>query len=258
MNTNYVTQSVWNPDFVTDLMQFLHLSMVQKDLESVLEFIKDKSPTTYEKLQTLIDRIEFIGHLNLAKDEACRQEYLFGKREVRGIDWDISALRIYLALSCVDILSTNFEPFDAWIVKNCSDFQSGKDIHKYLKQKSAEYRDLFQLSSNFVKAFTLASGGLQAEISKNLLVRSGENKFSEIKRIATYLYRVRNKYTHEGRRFFAGPILSDRRQAIGPRDEDYLQINNGFDLVDVVLKVAKEQATRTLEKYGREQKGCGK
>ena len=252
MTVPTVTQKVWNPDFVQDLIRFVNLSMTQQDAEMALDFIKEKTPTTYEKLQTLVDRIEFIEHLNIIKTEAKRQNFQFGKFEVRGIDWDIDALRIYLSLSCVDILSSNFEPFDAWILDNCADFEAGQEIKDYLARKSAEYREDFQLSSNFVKAFTRASDDLKNQICREVAVVKGEEQSSGIERIATYLYRVRNKYTHEGRRFFTEPIPCVRIQAIGLRDEEHLHIKTGFNIVAAVLQVAIEQAARTLERYAEQ------
>jgi hypothetical protein len=257
MNKVFVTQKVWNPDFIPDLLRLMNIAMSESELASVLKFIEKQTPTTYEKLQTLIDRIEFIGHLSVVGAEAKRQGYSFEGSEVRGIGWDITALRIYLSLTCIDILSTNFEPFDKWIVKNCSDFNSNDDIHDYLQRKAGDYRDLFQLSTNFIKAFTNASDDIKNEVCHGLTVKLGGKEFSEIGKIASYLYRVRNKYTHEGRRFFVDPQQLDRHQTIGRRDEDFLQLRAGFDLVGVILKVAKEQAIRILEKFHKELKDHG-
>lgn len=244
-----VTQNVSNPNFVEDLMRFICPQMDQEQVHSVLERIREKSPTMYEKLETLTDRIEFVGHLEVIKAEASRQEFRFGSSEIRGVHWDIDALRLYLALTCVDILSTNFQPFDEWLTENCADIMEGEEIKRYLKRKSLEYRDEFRLSSNFVKAFKCASDGLKKRICEHLAVIKGDSKSSDIGRIAAYLYRVRNKYTHEGRRFFAAPILFKRIQAIGVRDEEILLLLEGFDVVDVVLEVAKEQAARQLLEY---------
>ncbi len=247
-----VTQIVWNPNFLEDLVNFINPNYTENELKDVLKHIFNTSPTTYEKLQTLVDRIEFIDHLDLVKKKAKAEKYIFLGKEVKGIDWDIDALRLYLALTCVDILATNFEPFDKWFMKNCKDYDAPSDIQNYIKLKSEEYRSSFQSSSNFSRAFKNASSKVRDRICSNVAVIQGKKTKKELENIISYLYRIRNKYTHEGRRFHASPISVHRNQNIGPRDIETLKIESGFDLTESILQIAKEQANRTLIKYAEQ------
>lgn len=247
-----IKQEVWNPNFFKDLVDYLKPAFSENDLKNVLNFIRDKSPTTYEKLETLIDRFEFVGHLEIVKNQARQEEFMFQGEEIKGIDWDIDALRLYLSLTCIDILASNFEPFDEWLIEKCHDFDSSKDLKSYLTGKSKEYKESFQLSSNFSRAFLNSSEPLRSKICSNVKVCKGKESYNSLERIARYLYRIRNKYTHEGRRFHAKPIMLLRFQDIGPRDEEFLEIKPGFDLVNSILLVAKDQANRVISKYAEQ------
>jgi len=246
------TQKVWNPNFLEDLVEFLQLDFLKQDLNNLLDFINKKSPTTYEKLETLVDRIEFIFHLSVITEFVKKKKYILNNYELNGINWDIDALRLYLALTCVDILSINFEPFDKWLVKNCSDFDSGYQLSEYIKSKSDKYRNSFQLSSNFSRAFSKSSIKIREDICNNVQVINGAEATNDLGKIVSYLYRIRNKYTHEGRRFHSSPLRIDRNQNIGPRDEETLKIEAGFDLTDAILQIAKEQANREINKFAEQ------
>ena len=80
------TQKVWNPDFFKDLISFLNPNFERNKLDNLLKFINQNSPTTYEKLQTLIDRIEFINHLSLVKTQAKAENYIFQGKAIFFID----------------------------------------------------------------------------------------------------------------------------------------------------------------------------
>ena len=103
--TVMIRQTVQNPNFIDDLAKYLSLGISKDRLIAVLENISKSQITLREKLETLVDRIEFIEHLKLVKEVAQKNRYLLNNREVVGIDWDIDALRLYLALTCIDILS---------------------------------------------------------------------------------------------------------------------------------------------------------
>ena len=245
----HVSQRVSNPNFIEDLMRMLSLS--NKDsVEECLGIIKDASVTTYEKLITLVDRIEFIEHLNIVKKHCQDNYYTLSDKKVIGIKEDIEPLQIYLALTCIDILSSNFERFDKWLIKNMDDVGEEPDIVTYVKTKGEEYDQQFRLSSNFVKAFLNCSEKLKRVICQNIIVmkRNGESS-NDISDIAAYLYRIRNKYTHEGRRFFASPMEFSRQQSIGPRDEDSLILSPGFDLLRCIVIISIEQANRKMNSY---------
>jgi hypothetical protein len=156
---------------------------------------------------------------------------------------------LYLALTCIDIFATNFEPFDKWLIKNCGDFNTSQNIKSYIESKANDYRKSFQLSSNFSRAFINASEELRDTICTGLSVQQDEQSRNDLESIVSFLYRIRNKYTHEGRRFHASIIPVGRRQGIGPRDPEVLIIEEGFNLADTILSVAKEQANRIIMKY---------
>lgn len=247
-----IKQNVWNPNFKDDMIRYLSPALSKDDLDSVLKHIKNTTPTTFEKLETLIDRIEFICHLTLVKAQAKSKKYYFQGEEIIGINWDIDALQLYLALTCIDIFATNFEQFDKWLSKNCADFDPSENFKEYIEQKSDEYRTSFQLSSNFSLAFSKASKELQKTICENIAVKQGDKSKRDIETIASYFYRIRNKYTHEGRRFHSSSIPIKRAQAIGPRDKDLLEIEPSFDLTETILLVAKEQANRIIKVYAEQ------
>lgn len=241
---------VYNPNFIEDLEKYLNTGLDANQLEDKLTNIREKSPTTYEKIETLVDRIEFIEHLSILKNNAKNSKYILDGHEVIGIDNDIESLRLYLSLTCIDILSSNFETFDKWLIKNCDDYDTTNIISfkEYIKNKSEDYQAEFKLSSNFSKAFHNASTELNDKLLENLKVNGSKN--SDLGTIVQYFYRIRNKYTHEGRRFHVRESSNNlnQNQTIGPRDKDSLSIKNGFDLVESLLLVAKEQAQRIILK----------
>lgn len=70
--------------------------------------------------------------------------------------------------------------------------------------------------------------------------------------IAQYLYRIRNKYTHECRRaHFVNSLSLSQVQVITERDEKKTKIKNNFNLVNAVIDIAKERVIKIfhLEKY---------
>ena len=54
---------VRNPHFLSDTIKYLGLSLTEPQLRAHLDGIKSRKITDFEKLQTLIDRLEFIDHL---------------------------------------------------------------------------------------------------------------------------------------------------------------------------------------------------
>jgi hypothetical protein len=96
-------------------------------------------------------------HLQIVKIEAIKNNFNYPQGEVRGIHYDIDALRLYLALTCVDILSSNFKTFSEYIQSNCDDYCGSEPIKTYLTRKTDDYHKEFQISANFVKAFRKAS-----------------------------------------------------------------------------------------------------
>jgi len=225
-----VTQFVWNPNFLSDVINILDLNIDENGIKQHLDQIKENKVTYYEKLRTLIDRIEFIKHLKIVSDEAEKNNFRFSGEEVVGIHWDIHALRLYLSLTCIDILSSNFETFDKWIIDNCQDVNSYQDIKKYIKKKADEYATIFRISSSFAKAFHNSSDMLKARITDNIsVIDSSGIKHNDLATIICYFYRIRNKYTHEGRRFHQMPIPLNREQSIGKRDNKKYGLQKGLN-----------------------------
>ncbi len=242
-----VTQKVWNPNLLSDVVRILSLNIDKNDLQQRLDQIKKSKVTSYEKLETLMDRIEFIKHLKIVSKEAQNNYFEFNREEVVGIDWDIDALRLYLSLTCIDIFSSNFETFDDWLVNNCHDFDCDQDFREYICGKSKIYNNEFRVVSNFAGAFHKSSSLLKNKITQNLSIVNSSGKRNNLESLISYFYRIRNKYTHEGRRFHQTPIPYAREQSIGQRDKEKLYIAPCIDLIELLIDVAKEQAIRTLD-----------
>jgi hypothetical protein len=239
---------VWDPDFVANSLNYLGLVLNEQEFRSKVQAIRNRAPTQEERLRTLVDRIEFISHLGIVRDYARGKGFILAGQEVRGIQFDIDSLRIYLALTCVDIFS-RFVPFDEWLMSHCNAAQEGESFSELIQRKRDEYKKEFGTTSSFVRAFSECPEQTLRRLENNLtvLTNSGEES-SNIVEIARYLSKVRNKYTHEGRRFhLSSSVPFDQVQLLGPRDETRLFIQQGFDLVDAILEVATARARKVLE-----------
>ena len=238
---------VYNPDLLQDTISILNLEMSLDDLRVKLDELREQKPTSVEKLSTLIDRIEFIYHLSVVSQHVEHHAFCFDEVEVVGVDHDIAALRLYLSLTCVDIFAVNFEPFQMWIVARSSDKSRNEGLQDFLVRKAEEYESKFLLGPSFISAFTEAPVEVVDRLQGSLGVKTHKGVRRDIEAIARFLYRIRNKYTHEGRRFHhVAQIPVAQIQMIGPRDEESLVVAPGFDLIESILEVAEEQARARL------------
>ncbi len=234
--------------FVENCFKYLSLSFDEQEFKAKLQEIKEKSPTKEERLRTLVDRIEFIFHLKVLREHAHENKFVLAGQEVRGVDFDINALRLYLALTCVDIFS-RFVPFGDWLVHNCNDKTKKESIDEFIRRKRDEYTEELGTTSSFIKAFSESSNRTRKSLESNLMVETiTGTKTNNIVEIARYLIKIRNKYTHEGRRFHLGSSVPFTQvQLLGPRDEKCLHIKSGFDLVAAILEVAIARARKVLK-----------
>jgi hypothetical protein len=216
--TNYV---VSNPNCIKDVKSFLRLTIAETEIQKQIDVIdnkhilsqpqKDAGDLTFkERLNVLIDRIEFIEHLNLVSGHIKSSKFKISEQEVVGLDWDIMSLRIYLALTCWDIFCVD---------KN----------HK----------------KRFENILSNTSDALKSRLSANIrLVDENNNKLIELKKIAEHLYDIRNDYTHKAKRFHIMPqipieqIQGSKSGIQKNKTTKYMSINGGFDFVEFILEVA--------------------
>ena len=242
-----IRKVVWDPDFVENAGRYLDLEMDRDELKSRIDEIKREAPTKEERLRTLIDRMEFIDHLAVLKDNAYKMDFEIDGQEVKGVDFDIDALRKYLALTCVDIFSRH-QHFDQWLLNNCHDHEDNEPVDDFIKRKHQEYIDELGTTSSFIRAFTQAPKHVVDEFENNLAVVFKGSETRNVSDIARYLSKIRNKYTHEGRRFHLDPSVPFvQEQVLGPRDENELRVEPGFDLTKAILEVAKARARQILD-----------
>ena len=221
-----IEQIVENPQFLTDIKDFFELTISTDEINRTITNKVAQNPLTTEeqnagvlgldlKLNTFIDRIEFIKHLKVLVENAKNQDFIIEGQEVVGVDWDISALRLYLSLTCIDIFynATN---------------------HK----------------EHFENVFNHISKVLNIELEKNLRIIENGIETKNKKGFAEYFYTIRNSYTHAGVRFHSDGTsiypLSQKFVVGTARNKNVkeLQIEKKFNLIDFILKVAIENAKR--------------
>jgi hypothetical protein len=107
-----IIKKVENPNLVEDMLYYLSLECSEADLRAALDRMAQDHPETLGRMEVFIDRIEFIDHLDeiVALVFALPTPFKWTdsdseEHEVVGVENDIEALRLYLALTCVDIFS---------------------------------------------------------------------------------------------------------------------------------------------------------
>jgi hypothetical protein len=174
--------------------------------------------TAKEKLNVFIDRIEFIHHLKLVSDFAVQSHFRILGQEVRGIQWDIKALRVYLSLTCIDI------------------FHSSGD-HK----------------THFENVFLNTSDEIKAKLKHGMRILSSAGMTDDLRELATFFYDIRNYYTHAGKRFHVLegiPVAQMQDFPVGTqkhKETKTLLIADGFSLIDCILEVATYEALKLFE-----------
>jgi len=207
MTAKIKKQLVYNPNILKDIKFFLSLELSESEISN---HIKSYSTELEKKLTLFIDRIEFIEHLKILSKNAENNNFKIDEKEVIGVNWDISALIIYLALTSIDIF---------------------KD--------TSTHKEYFQ------NVFENISDELKKEIESNIYIADIKDitkKDNSLSSISEYLYNVRNNYTHYGLRFHDPDNVALKAQifevgSIKHKIEKIIVIAN-VKLVDVILKVA--------------------
>ncbi len=221
--------TVRNPRFYEDVIKFMELGCTEAEARERIEKtdaenplnaaqIASGDPTLKGRLNALMNRVEFIYHLELISRFAEESKSVILGKEVDGIGQDIEALRVYLAVTCIDIF--------------CE-----KDNHR------AHFEQIFS--------------GLTDEVAKlvgdGLSLKEADGTTGDMKAIGVFFYNIRNYYTHAGRRFHILPASSFRQEqrflsgSRKDKKEWCLVVEDNVDLVDILLRVAISTAKRRFE-----------
>jgi hypothetical protein len=217
-----IQKIVKNPNLVVDMIEYLKLQMAEEGLQKILDGMEQSDPEDYHRLNVFMDRVEFIEHLNSIVDLLASLTEPFTwvdqdsvRKEVRGVENDIESLRLYLALTCVDIYS---------------DKASG-------------------VTDRFRRAFDNAPSEVINELQNHLRVDGS----TDLSSIVEALYSIRNSYTHDGLRFHHMsnlPVHQSHQVFIGRgHSQSTLDIAPRFDLIQAVLKVAIANARKVLADF---------
>jgi hypothetical protein len=226
-----VEQIVFNPNFLNDIKTYFDLKLSDDKIKDIIRETKQSFQLSTEqinageleideKLETFIDRVEFIGHLNVLSKHAERYNFIIDGQEVQGVHWDINALRLYLALTCIDIF--------------CD------------RQNHKQY---------FLDVFNNLPSRLVTELTNYLKIIDDNNETYDIEQFAEFFYNIRNRYTHSGLRFITeGNSIFTLSQTfvVGTKKnkkKKMLQVQKGFDLIDFVLKISIDNANRIFRFY---------
>jgi hypothetical protein len=219
-----IQQQVNNPDFLTDIKDFFNLAITTDEINKIITNKVSQNPLSTKeidagvlpldkRLETFIDRIEFIKHLEILSNYAKKKNFIVDCHEVKGVNYDISALRLYFALTCIDIFCDI-------------------DTHK-------EY---------FESVFKAISSDLKKELNNNLkIIEDGNTGTYDIVDFSEFFYNIRNWYTHSGLRFHSDGTKYFRltqKFIVGTKKRKKikeLQIEYQFDLTNFILNVAKEK-----------------
>jgi hypothetical protein len=219
--------TVFNPDFYGDVVRFIGLNCTGTEAEAQVTSIDASNPLSpeqrdagelslKERLNAMVDRLEFIKHLDLLSRFAEESGFVVLGQEVKGIQWDIRALRLYLSLTCIDI----FRPSNA------------------------------TQRTHFETTFANLEGKLAATVQTQLSLRKADGKAATMAEMGLFFYNVRNFYTHTGRRFHivdCSPLAQESVFHSGSKnkkEEQYLMVSQGVDLIDILVQIAIALARR--------------
>jgi hypothetical protein len=195
-----VTKRVLNPNIIDDAIKFMNLQIQKDELKKrIQKFDED----TKLQFNAFLDRFELTNHLEKFSRYAQNNKFKINGEEINGIDADISSLRIYLLLTCIDICV-------------------GKK---------------YQAGRNFKDAIKSISVKLREELKGNLSV----NNASTITRIADCFWKLRCGYTHSGFRFHHIKNVKIRQVQLATDDAE-LELAPGFDLIAALKKTVSEIA----------------
>ena len=222
--------TVYNPNFYSDVIRYLRLTQSKDDVSKQIETISERygltseekesgELTMKEKLTVFIDRVEFIQHLRLVSDFVVQSRFRILGQEVNGLHWDIHALNVYLALTCIDIF----------------------------------YRKAITHKTHFENILLNTSNEIKDRLTKNVAVESATGVTSDLKEIAEYLYSIRNYYTHSGKRFHViptGELIQFQSFPVGSQKHKEMKIvrlGEGFNLTDCILEIVIYEVKRLFE-----------
>jgi len=217
---------VFNPNFLRDTFDYMglhckieeHIDRIDKQYPLNKTQKKAGVLTLKEKLNAFIDRVEFIRHCDLFSKHAIANNFVVMGQEVRGVHWDLSALRLYLALTCIDI-----------------------------------FRNIDNQSDYFQTVFTQMPDDLKKYTKLNLKLIMPDGKAGDPKAMGLFFYNIRNNYTHAGKRFHvvrSATAVQSQESLSGTKNkkEQYvLFVNKNCDLVDYVLRIAIVEAKRRFQ-----------
>jgi hypothetical protein len=216
-----IRKVVSNPDFEKDAVRLLRLeNMSVEEFTSLVGRARQGMEHEVDQVQVLVDRIEFIEHLKTVSRHVAGQGFVINGIELNGFDEDVAALRLYLALTCVDILTPSSKP----------------------------------VGERFKEAFQKSSNGTKAALQMKLFVEINRQHHHDIDNIADCLYAIRNAYTHDGVRFpwedavGVGQIQQTRD---GKGAVKTLCASEPCDLVAAILDVAVDNAHAVVQSWRR-------
>lgn len=266
-------KTIETPQIEEDIKKYLSLEILDLYNKCDKKEIKKRIIRTVEMLD-LIEHLKVIGS-KLAKldkpitrmeGQYCYKvsNILLWNHEFSGMPYDISALRMYLLLSVIDACSDahkyKYIKCSDYINKK-NDYQTPEDVIRKIKL----YEEVYGLSVNFRKIFMDdISNSLQEKIADAIFVistkKSKEMSFDDIKnkhiewtkkstadrlkKIATTLYDLRSKYTHENIRAFL-PTESKTADKIDSKWK--ILIRKEYNLDILLIEVIKEQVNRILQ-----------
>jgi len=246
---------VWNPKFKTqETIDLLNLKLTKDEFLSYIETLEQKDKRCYEKLKVLVDRIEFIKHLQTIQQQLFDIPSDPDDTNISSYD-EINALRLYLALTCIDLFAgLNWKKFTDWIIdgdsKDSDTIKPSNEIVDSIKSKIKDYQKDHGTGNNFRKAlsrsdmktFFEANLGIVEEIGRALKI---DQTISSI--VSTLYKKVRTGFTHDGQRFFFKPnVQCEQVQHYGGKSPKYFQVMPNVDIVEMIVEIAKQNACEKL------------
>lgn len=245
-----IRKFAYNPNIVTDIQKILKTT---KSVEEIISVLDGLEPKQYNQLSVFLDRIEFINHLKLIECYFEENQYMLNGNEFNGIDNDLKSLKIYLSLTCIDILSNRYQSFEEWILKNCNDYNpnSSLELKQYIKNKADEYHASNGISQQFFQKFTNLDEAHKTEIINNVCLVDGKRNNDDMTAIAKFLFKVRNNYTHNGIRvcfpnnintsyeISMNEFINHKKEIIKlSKNNERLRVKAGFDLPSAIIDIA--------------------
>ena len=235
---------------------------------------KDDNETewTKKKICRIVEMLDLCNHLdhfkqflstkNIPKIEGewLRDNINFEGHDYSGCPYDIEALMLYLYVSIIDACAckSSYKPIEKFLNNKINEADLKKEGKSYVLKLCEKYSQEYGLSKNFKNVFNNLSEKLKKEFADNILVLNGERTSDysmkdiddlyckwlqkdineRIKKIATVIYSVRSKYSHENIRAFIPSRLWNP-------DGDNKSENADLDLKKInVENISKEETIK--------------